>query len=437
MDGNFFLVTLALVPYFTSRAMVPLFASAAIARLASEWLGDGSAIARFAGIQLLDDLPAWLTSDTALIVLGVFALVEVVAQKNPELREVISLGDAEAKALVVVLLCLALATGAAAGGAPGVPADPGAPVLTAGALPDWIAESGILPATGFTFAHLWALIVGAATWGLASLRRSIYLLLREIDEDDDLGVQGVLSWLEDGIGFLGVLFVVILPSLALAVAGLTVAALFFLRRWLAHREDRWRVECAGCGASILPCALRCPECRAPVADPREVGLLGTIRSTPVHDLERHRLDLRSVKRCHDCGERLPERSLDQRCKLCGTPAFASQAALDEYLAHLQRSLPRTLLILLALGSVPVLGLVPGIIYYRTTLISALRCYLPRTARFTGRWLARIVNLILICLQPVPVLGAFVLPAMALTNYWIYRRSLLAQGSAVLALPAPA
>jgi hypothetical protein len=436
MDGNFFLATLALVPYFTSRAMIPLFASAAIARLASEWLGDGSAIARFAGIQLLDGLPAWFTSDTALVVLGIFALVEVVALKNPELREVISLGDAEAKALVVALLCLALATGAAAGSGPVTPTEAGTPMLTAGALPDWIAESGVLPTAGFTFAHLWALLVGAATWALASLRRSIYRLLREVDEDDDLGVQGLLSWLEDGIGFLGVLFAVILPSLALAVAGLTVAALWFIRRWLAHREDRWRVECAGCGASILPCALSCPECRAPVADPRQVGLLGTIRSTPVHDLDGHRLDLRAVKRCHDCGERLPERSLDQSCRVCGTPAFASQSALDDYLAHLERGLPRTLLVLLALGSVPVLGLVPGIIYYRTTLISALRCYLPRTARFTGRWTARIVNLVLICLQPVPILGAFVLPAMALTNYWIYRRSLRRQGDTVLAAQVP-
>jgi hypothetical protein len=190
MDGHFFLATLALVPYFTSRAMIPLFASAAIARLASEWLGDGSAIARFAGIQLLDGLPAWFTSDTALVVLGIFALVEVVALKNPELREVISLGDAEAKALVVALLCLALATGATAGSGPVTPTEAGTPMLTAGALPDWIAESGVLPTAGFTFAHLWALLVGAATWALASLRRSIYRLLREVDEDDDLGVQG-------------------------------------------------------------------------------------------------------------------------------------------------------------------------------------------------------------------------------------------------------
>lgn len=427
MDANFFLATLALVPYFTSRAMIPLFATAALARLGGEW----SAVAGFAGIELLDGLPAWATSDTALLVLGLFALLELLAQKSPELRELIALGDAESKALVVVLLCLALATGAAEEAAGAGPA-----TLTAGLAAAPLLE-GVLPSDGFTPLHFWAFVVGGATWFLASVRRGIYTLLREIDEDDDLGVQGFLSWLEDGIGFLGVLFAVVLPIVALVVAGLTLVTLLLIRRWLAHREDRWRIECGGCDAMILPCALRCPECDTPVREPREVGILGTIRSTPALDFDRHRLALRAVKRCHECGERLPERSLAQRCAHCGRPAFASAAELDDYLAHLEHSLPRVLGILALLGSVPVLGLVPGIIYYRTTLISSLRCYLPRAARFQGRWLARIANVILICFQPVPVLGALVLPAMALTNYWIYRRSLLRQADAALPTGVPA
>lgn len=426
MEANFFLATLALVPYFTSRAMIPLFATAAFARLGGEW----SALAGFAGIELLEGVPGWMTSDTALLVLGLFALLEVAAQKNPELRELIAVGDAEGKALVVVLLCLALATGAAE------EASTGSVTVTAGMAGVPLLD-GVLPEDGFTPLHLWAFVVGGATWFLASVRRGIYTLLREIDEDDDLGVQGLLSWLEDGIGFLGVLFAVVLPVVALLVAGLTLVALLLIRRWLAHREDRWRVECDGCGETILPCALRCPECETPVREPREVGLLGTIRSTPVLDLDRHRLALRAVKRCHECGERLPERSVAQRCAHCGTPTFASPAELDDYLAHLESTLPRVLGILALLGSVPVLGLVPGIIYYRTTLIASLRCYLPRTARFKGRWLARIANVILICFQPVPVLGALVLPAMALTNYWIYRRSLLREADSALAAGAPA
>lgn len=416
MDWTFVATTLALVPYFTSRAVVPLFATAALARLGPEW----SWLADTAGLDLLTHAPAWATSNRALAVLAGLAIAEVAVRKIPELREVLSLGDAEIKGLVVLGLCLALALSAPAG-----PGGAAAGVSAAG------IGDGLAPV------HLWAVFLGATTWFLASIRRRLYGFLAEVDEDDDLGLQGLLSWAEDAIGFLGVLFAVLLPVLALAVTALTLLGLFLVRLWLARREESQRVPCEACGEAMVPCGLHCPACGARKSEPARVGVLGTLREERATDLSAHVLDLRAAKRCHRCGERLRGRSLDQRCGSCGSEAFRSPAELEEYLAHVQRNLPRTLLALFVLGAVPVLGLVPGIVYYRLTLISALRCYLPRSARFTGRWLARGINLVLLCLQPVPVLGAFVLPLMALTNYGIYRRSIRQQGEAVLGAPAPA
>lgn len=422
MDWTFLLTTLALVPYFTSRAAVPLFATAALARLGPEWSWLGQA----AGIDLLAATPDWATSNRALAVLGGLALLEVAARKLPELRELLSLGDAEVKGLVVLGLCVALAAGVSAAGSPADPAGPaGAGVSAAG-----IGE-------GLSWVHAWALVLGATTWFLASVRRGLYGFLAEVDEDDDLGLQGLLSWAEDGIGFLGVLFAVVLPALALAVTALTLLGLLLARWWLARREEGLRVPCETCGEAMVPCGVHCPACGGRRSEPSGVGLLGTLREEPAPDVARHVLSLRAAKRCHRCGERLRERGLDQRCAACGEPAFGSTAELEVYLGRVQEELPRTLLVLFVLGAVPVLGLVPGIVYYRLTLISALRCYLPRSARFTGRWLARGINLVLLCLQPVPVLGAFVLPLMALTNYGIYRRSLRRQGEAVLGVPAAA
>ncbi len=40
---------------------------------------------------------------------------------------------------------------------------------------------------------------------------------------------------------------------------------------------------------------------------------------------------------------------------------------------------------------------------------------------------RLVGALLICLQPIPVLGAFTLPAMCLLNFLLYRRLLRRQG----------
>ena len=44
---------------------------------------------------------------------------------------------------------------------------------------------------------LGALAVGAGTLGGAAARRSVVGPLREADEDDDLGLQGLLTWAED------------------------------------------------------------------------------------------------------------------------------------------------------------------------------------------------------------------------------------------------
>lgn len=417
MDWSFLVTTLALVPYFTSRVVVPLFATVAVARLGPEW----DALARAAGMDLLAEAPAWSTSNAALWILGSLALLEVVSQKLPDLREILSLGDAEVKGLVVMGLCVALATGIPS-------ASP--PETTDAAL----SAAGL--GVGVSWVHAWALLLGGTTWFLASIRRRFYSFLSEIDEDDDLGLQRLLSWAEDGIGFIGVLVAVLLPAVALSVTALTIAGLFLLRWWFAHREEGQRVPCETCGEAMVPCGLHCPECGAGKRQPSEVGLLGTLRKEAATDLPRHVLRLRAAKRCHRCGERLRERRLDQRCARCSAPAFDSPVDIEEYLGHVEQNLPRTLLILLGVGAVPVLGLVPGIIYYRLTLISALRCYLPRSARFTGRWLARGINLMLLCFQPVPVLGALVLPLMALTNYGIYRRSIRRQATAVLGVVVP-
>jgi predicted RNA-binding Zn-ribbon protein involved in translation (DUF1610 family) len=417
MDLAFFVSTLALVPYFTSRAFIPLFATALVARFGAEW----QVAANLLQVELLDSAPAWALSDQMLVALGGLAVAEFLATKSAAVRDLLIEFEAEAKALLVVAVVVVLAA-AEVSGAPGT-ASTSDPRITAAGL-------GL---AGFSPSYLWAAVVGAATWALGSIRRSIYLFLMEIDEDDDLGVQGLLSWLEDAIGFVGVLFALILPALAVAAAALAFLGLAFVRWLIRRREDERKVPCPTCGEPVPLCALACSACRAPFPEPRDVGLLGMIRQRPMVSPEHQVFRLRATKRCRSCGERLPNRDLDQSCTHCGLAAFDSAADLDAYLSRLRASLPRTLLVLFLLGLVPVLGLVPGIIYYRLTLIASLRAYLPRRSRFVGRWGVRLLNLIFILLQPVPILGAFTLPAMALSNFALYRR--LVRRRAARALPA--
>ena len=73
--------------------------------------------------------------------------------------------------------------------------------------------------------------------------------------------------------------------------------------------------------------------------------------------------------------------------------------------------------------IPLLGVIPGVIYYRLSIITGLRGYTPPLRGCLLRIFVRIVDWMLILLQPIPILGALIIPTMCLMSFWIYRASL--------------
>ena len=403
---SYYVTSLGVIPYFASRAFVPLFTTAALGRFGTEF----APLAEFAGLQLLGALPDWATSNIALLILGFLATIEVVAAKIPEVRELVSLVDTQLKGVAAFLMCFAIVRG-----------DPTE-------LAEHVAKVGLTTsfAPGQSFAYGWSFVIGAVVWFAAVMRNSIFGFLREIDDDDDLGIQGFLSWVEDGLGIFGVIFVVLLPTLALVLVGLTLLGLWTTRRYLERREQKAKVPCSHCGTPNPACGIRCSSCGQMRKQVRQVGLLGSIKDLLATDLYRHRLELLARKRCGSCGERLAERRIAQLCQSCGTKPFSSSDAVEEYLRSLRATLPRTLAFLLLIGAIPLLGLIPGVIYYRLSLISSLRCYVPRSVGLLARWGIRLLSLILIGLQPVPLLGMLTLPLLCLLNFTIYQALLRRQ-----------
>lgn len=280
-----------------------------------------------------------------------------------------------------------------------------------------------------------SIVMAVGVWVVAGLRNAVLNAIAELDEEDDLGLQGLVSWSENLLVVIGVLIFVILPTLSLVLAGLTVLGLFGIERYLAYREQRSKVPCSRCQAPMLLSAVSCHICGQPNPAPRAVGLFGQPTRTLASDIGSHRLHLTSRKRCHVCASRLPQRSLHQACPTCGTWTFADPAHLQTYLASLRRQLPRTLLICLGLSALPLVGLVPGIIYYRLTLINSLAGYIPRSTGCLTRWGVRLWNILLIGFQWVPLFGALVLPLMALSNFLIYQSVVLQASRQIPARPA--
>jgi len=404
---------LGTAPLFASRAFLAAFLVAITARFgqAIPWLADSSAL------QTLQSAPPWFTGDIALVALAVLALLEAVAERNVDTRRVL----AEIGPYIKLASALAINLGLA-------DAQSAALLQQLGAE----APSEHLLRAGLEASHVLAAAVAMATFGLAILRKRTLSFLTDADEDDALGLQGVLVWVEDAFVFGGVAALAIFPALAMVLLAGTALSLFAMERWTAARESSRLVDCEACQAPVHPSAPWCPRCDA-TREARDISALGQPMTRPAR--ARHPQRLLSVKRCPHCATRLASGRLDQACGACGRPAFATRRDVEDYVTAVQWQLPKTLLVCAAFGAVPLLGLVPGIIFYRLSLLGGLSRYLPTGSGMATRWLSRFLTIALLSLQWIPGIGAAMLPLLCLSNFWLYRRALL--GAAGDALPTAA
>jgi hypothetical protein len=394
-----YLYSLASIPMFASRPFLAAFMTSLLAKFGTKvpLLSESTVV------QALSHAPAWFTSWPLLVALLGFAVLEMLAVKHSEVRAFMEEFDAYLKTAVAVIVSLALL-------------DEGS-VRTIRAIPHPLEKAGLgLPS-------LFAIVVGVLTYGTARLRHGAVEILAHVDDHDDIGLQSVLNWTENSWTVLGILYLAIAPIVALVLSALAVLGLWAFRKRAERREALSKVPCTKCATPVFPHATRCHVCGTPLAAPRGVSVFGTPKKSVAEDVTRQRFDLIARKRCPVCATRLKQRAVRQPCPTCRTVTFASMAEFHEYLRALQHRLPKTLAICLGLSAIPVIGVIPGVIYYRLTLVSGLRGYVPPLRGCLARVMIRVVNWGLILLQPIPILGAFVVPLMCLASYWIYRSSL--------------
>lgn len=403
---------LATAPLFASRAFLAAFLVAVTARFghAVPFLADSSALIA------LRDAPLWFTSDIALIGLGILAVAEATSERSVDMRQVLAEVGPYLKLGAALAINLGLAD-----------------AQSAAMLDHLTTEAPTVLYAGLDGSHAVATLAALAAFWLAILRKRSIAFFTDADDGDDLGIVGAMVWVEDAFVFGGVAMLAIFPALALGLMAGTAAALLAFERWTAHREKAALVPCSACEEPLHPGAPRCPACDVP-RDASAIGAFGrATKESPAGP--RHPQHLLAAGRCSSCATRLGRRSLDAECPRCGRSAFPSQADVEAYVTAVTRQLPVTLAVCAVLSAIPLVGLVPGIIYYRLSLLGGLRRYLPLTTGVGVRWASRLLTVGLLAFQWVPILGAAMLPLLAASNYLLYRRALL--GAARSSLPAAA
>jgi hypothetical protein len=415
MDLQAMIHGIALCGFFPSRAFLPTFLTALLLRFGNDlpWVRTLPILAQ------TPDAPTWFTHGIALTVLGLLALLEVVATKDDDAEELLELIGRYLKPGVAVLCFLG--------------------VLSArdGRLVESIAtpaqQAGLLDGA-------WIVGAGLLVHYLAALRANLRLVLRAADEEDVLGVRWALSWTEDVWTVFGLLLVFLYPLAMLALLALVFAVLHGVRWLLEKREEQRLTPCAGCGKAIHPCALACPGCGLANAQPHDLGFFGQSLCRPAPDREVLPFRLVEKRRCARCATRLPLRHPRQNCLACGHDAFASDAFRTGYVSTLDARLWPTLGLGFLFSLVPVAGLVPGILLVRQRLTSPFGRYLPTGRRFLTRWGLRLLFVGLLSIHWIPGLGGIVVPLIGWLGFRLYRHAFVGlcreapTGFAATALP---
>ncbi len=395
MDFNALLYSLGLSGFFSSRAFLPAFLTA----LALKYGDVIPLLGSLDFIKTSAENPTWFTHPVVLWTLGILALAELVADKSPELRQLMEEGSVYAKTALSAATTFGL--------------------LSAG---DKAAVEGLLMHAG-TLDLAPAAGAGALTYFGAQVRRGVVSILDDADEDDSLGLRGVFSWLEELWALFGVWLLVAIPAVGVALNCLVYGILWLTRRRYEAREEAAKVACPGCGARIHPFATGCFSCGAPASAPRRLGFWGNTLEETEPDLQMQRVYLLERKRSPLSGERVKGRGVNLVCERDQRKLFGDVALNRFYLETIDARLPKVLLVCGALGVVPILGLVAGVVYYRFQLVGPYRRYLTWKRGFVVKWLLRLLFLFLALLQAVPVAGWASVPLMAFLNHRFYRNAL--------------
>ncbi len=391
MDINSLIHGFGSVGMFSSRAFLPALVTAVTLRY-------GSAIPYIESLNLLKNAtqePTWFTHGGTITALGLLSILEIAADKMPEARTALAEIDGYSKTALAGLSYLGLLS-----------------AVDIQFIKENISQAGVTD----TFAVL--IVAGAVLTG-SKLRVNLLNALREADEDDDLGIQSLISWAEDIWATVGIFALLLFPIFMLLLNGVALTILFLAQKFAQYREEKSKVECGDCRESVYRSALACPHCGAKREKPDKLGILGQSKHEAEDDLEAPPYYLVAKKRCPVCATRFPKRSVHQTCEACGHQLMGEKEFARSYLSRIRKRVPVVCGVSFLLSLIPVIGLVPGVIYYRLRLVAPFRQYVPLGRRLFIKLLIMLLFFVLIGLQWIPGIGGFVVPAMALISYGVF------------------
>ncbi|MDT0675855.1 hypothetical protein [Autumnicola musiva] len=384
------------IPLFSLRTFLPAFLTAFFLSYPEYFPGMGE----------VSPLPedAFISQDWVLFLLGGLSLLEIIGDKSTEVRNLIKEAETYMKPLSFLLINLSFIDEASANILEKV---------------QWAA-----------FNPLWILLtVGTlAVYWLAGLRRDFISFLEDIDEDDNLFIGKITSWLEDSLVVFGFFLLIWTGILMVIIYAAVIAFLVFLGKRYDKKLEKQKVECPQCRQSNLPFAVKCVNCKHEMTHVHKIGILGQRKKALVQHVKKHRLNLLSHRRCPTCGNKLQSSKPHQQCKECGTAIFDSPP-LKDFIKSQNRKFYKITIFSFFLGFVPVLGFVVSAVIANIHLFSPYRKYIPRGSSFFTKLFIKFLTFLFFLLGIA--LGFLAAPAYIALRYYLWKRKFIAQTTSVI------
>ena len=388
MDFSYLFYALGNNAFFTSRTFLPALITALVIKHPDL-------------VFMLDSAPItgdelWLVKDEVILGLAFLSFFEELAIRNPEFARFIEEIDSFIKFAALLAVNNAMLDPQVLEAVFNI-TDP--PTMATTAL-------GVAVSTPIFF--------------LTRLRKSFLNYVRDLDEDNDLGLITLANWMESGWVFFGVFFLIVFPIFTFIMVLIVLGIIFLIEQYLKKKEQQSKIECTNCKELILPSATNCFSCGTPNSRIKNVGLLGFPKDSDVRDIETHKYQLLAAKRCPNCATRKSDRIIDSKCETCDKFPKDLGVEIRQYNEAIEGRLKDVLITSFILGLFPIIGIIATIIYSKFKLAKPYSQYTRFGKRFFIRLVTMIGIIVLFIIQPVPVVGYIACPAIALMYYYAWK-----------------
>ncbi|WP_291726138.1 hypothetical protein [Bernardetia sp.] len=374
------------IPLFASRAFLPAFLT--------------SLLFRFPNLFPFTEVDApsaelFITKTPVIIVLGILAVLEILADKNTDIKAIWLQGEPFLKPLIYAIMLL------------GVVDNDSEAIM-----------QGIYMQAGMGD-YIMIFFTAGAVYGLTVLRASIQQWLLEVDSDGSLFLHYIFSSIEDTFVFFGFLWLMISGVSAIIFFAIVVGILYLWQQKIKANEEKQKVTCFSCNHKNSPFALECSNCHTPQDKVYKIGFLGQKKDTQIDketsDRKKHALTLLSQERCGFCATKTSKKT----CPACKKEHILNSSENRKaYVMFVQKRYAMWLPLSIALGFIPIVGIAIAVMGANLYVFAPLKRQIPTVKAVGVQILTKLLIFLVIFFGSIA--GFVVAPLYCSIRFFVWR-----------------